>query len=117
MAMGLTEKQARVLECIKSRIDATGIAPTYAEIAYFLGLKTRSVVHSHITELEARGAIRRIPGSARAIEVVGHSPAEAIRALNEAAYAAAASASKAGHPAAEALRRIALDIDSIVDAL
>ncbi len=40
---------------------------------------------------------------------------DAIKALNEAAYAAAKIARSEGHPAADDLRRIALDTDRIVD--
>lgn len=44
--------------------------PNYSEIADGLGNRSKGNVHRLIVALEERGAIRRIPGKARAIEVV-----------------------------------------------
>ena len=41
---------------------------------------------------------------------------QTLRALNEAAYAAAKAASKSGHPLAMSLRKMALDTDAMVDS-
>lgn len=119
MAMGLTEKQTALLTCIKSHIEATGVAPTFDEMVAATGIKSKSVIHRHLSALEARGAIRRKHASSRAIEVLGAAitAKDAVKALNEAAYLAAKLARKEAHPAADALRRIALDTDRIVDGV
>ncbi|WP_296222692.1 hypothetical protein [uncultured Sphingomonas sp.] len=41
---------------------------------------------------------------------------QTLRALNEAAYAAARAASKSDHPLALSLRKMALDTDAMVDS-
>ena len=75
-------------------------------------------LHRLIEGLEQRGRIRRMKGHARAIEILDKEPVDlraALRAVNEAAYAAARMAGKEQHPSAEALRRIALDTDRLMD--
>lgn len=117
MAMGLTEKQTALLGIIKQHIEKTGLAPTFDEMVAATGIKSKSVIHRHLSALEARGAIRRKHASSRAIEVLGAAitAKDAVKALNEAAYLAAKLARKEAHPAADALRRVALDTDRIVD--
>jgi repressor LexA len=74
--IGLTPRQSRALAFIKTYASAKGYAPTFDEIAGGLGLSGRSGVHRIVAGLEARGAIRRISGRARAIEIVPEVSAE-----------------------------------------
>lgn len=69
-AMGLTPKQARVLGLIREGVAANGIAPSVREIADALGHQSTCGAHRLLVELEERGAIRRLPNRARAIEVL-----------------------------------------------
>lgn len=120
MAMGLTQRQSELLAFISRRIGETGIAPSFKEMAEALSIKSKSGVHRVIVVLEERGHIRRLAARLRAIELVNQGPAtakEAIRALNEAAYLAAKLARAEGHAGADALRRIALDTDQIVEGV
>lgn len=70
----LTAKQAQCLAFLTDRIEATGIAPSYAEMQAHLGLTSKSGVHRLIAALEERGRIRRIPNRARCIEVLAYNP-------------------------------------------
>lgn len=62
----LTEQQEQLLRFLKS----CDRCPTFDEMQAALGLKSKSGVHRLIGALEAKGFIRRMPGMARAIEVV-----------------------------------------------
>jgi SOS-response transcriptional repressor LexA len=55
---------------IEQSIAESGSAPSYDEIGKAIGLASKSGVHRLVTGLEDRGMIRRIPGRARAIEIV-----------------------------------------------
>lgn len=66
----MTHMQKRVLEFIDQRIQTTAVAPSYQEISDTLGLHSKSRVGPLIKALEQRGKLRRLPGQARAMEVV-----------------------------------------------
>lgn len=70
--MGLTEMQGRCLGIIRSAIDTKGVAPSFDEMMVALGLSSKSGVKRLLDGLEERGAIRRLPGRARAIEIIEH---------------------------------------------
>ncbi len=69
--VGLTERQEQVLEQLRLGVQ-NGRVPSYAEIASGIGLKSRSksTVQRHITALEDRGYVKRVPGKTRAIELI-----------------------------------------------
>jgi repressor LexA len=77
----LTRKQHELLMFIHSRLNETGIPPSFDEMKDALELRSKSGVHRLIKALEERGFIRRLPNRARALEVVklpesvGQSPA------------------------------------------
>lgn len=67
----LTHQQRRAMLFVEAEIDRTGgVAPTIAEIAAHLKLRSRASAERLLKGLEERGVIRRLPQSARAIEVV-----------------------------------------------
>lgn len=68
--IGLTPRQQQCLDFIKATIAARGYPPTYDEIATSLQLHSRSGIQRLVIGLERRGLLRRIPGKARAIEVI-----------------------------------------------
>lgn len=68
--MGLTDRQDHALQVIRRSFDETGAAPSYREMMRALGLQSTSNVHYIMKCLEERGAIRRLPGRARAVEIV-----------------------------------------------
>ncbi|MCK9541846.1 MAG: transcriptional repressor LexA [Novosphingobium sp.] len=66
----LTRKQHELIRFIQSRLEETGISPSFEEMKEALDLKSKSGVHRLISALEERGFIRRLPNRARALEVL-----------------------------------------------
>lgn len=66
----LTRKQHELLRFIQTRLEETGISPSFEEMKDALDLKSKSGVHRLISALEERGFIRRLPNRARALEVI-----------------------------------------------
>lgn len=67
---GLTVRQRRVLEVIRSSIDRRGYPPSLREIGDSVGLTSPSSVAHQLAALERKGYLRRDPNRPRAIEVV-----------------------------------------------
>lgn len=71
MSFGMTPRQSKCLAFIRTYVaEHEGESPSYDEIAAGLHLRSKSGVWRMIEALEARGFIRRMPGHARAIELV-----------------------------------------------
>jgi repressor LexA len=66
----LTRKQHELLLFINTRLEASGISPSFDEMKEALDLKSKSGIHRLITALEERGFIRRLAHRARALEVI-----------------------------------------------
>jgi repressor LexA len=66
----LTRKQHELLRFIQSRLEESGVSPSFEEMKEALDLKSKSGVHRLISALEERGFIRRLPNRARALEVI-----------------------------------------------
>ncbi|OYU36993.1 transcriptional repressor LexA [Novosphingobium sp. PASSN1] len=71
----LTRKQHELLTFIQTRLEDSGISPSFEEMKEALDLKSKSGVHRLISALEERGFIRRLPNRARALEVIRESDA------------------------------------------
>ena len=71
--MGLTSHQSELLNFIRSRLSHCEIAPSFDEMKDAVGLKSKSGIHRIIVALERKGSIRRLPGMARAIQLVDQS--------------------------------------------
>ncbi len=85
----LTQKQKDLLMLIHSRLQETGVPPSFDEMKDALELKSKSGIHRLITALEERGFIRRLPHRARALEIIKMPEASAGPAsIHSAAYAA-----------------------------
>ena len=67
MRLTLTDAQARLFRFIEREIRAGRRAPTFAEMAAYMGFPSKSGVHRLIAALEERGWIVRMPNRARAI--------------------------------------------------
>jgi SOS-response transcriptional repressor LexA len=67
---GLTPKQSRLLYFIRAQIDASGVAPTFADMALALGIKSKSGIHRIVTGLEERGYVERNPRLYRSIQII-----------------------------------------------
>lgn len=67
---GLTERQRRIMEAIRSSLATRGYPPTMREIGDVVGLASPSSVKYQLQVLEDKGYLRRDPISTRAIEIV-----------------------------------------------
>ena len=70
MKVKLTKKQALIIDFIKDFTVRQGESPSYREIMSALGLSSVSAVAEHVDNLVNKGALRKIPGAARSLEVV-----------------------------------------------
>ena len=65
----LTNRQAQVLDLIKSHMAICGYPPTRADIAKELGFKSPNAAEEHLKALARKGAIEMIPGTSRGIRL------------------------------------------------
>ena len=63
----MTSRQLQVYNFIRGRIEATGIAPSYEEIARACGLKSRGSAHSLVGRLIEDGKLIRRPNRVRGL--------------------------------------------------
>jgi repressor LexA len=71
MNQKLTKKQEEVLTFIKKYIVKYGYPPSVREICAGLNLSSPATVHTHLTQLELKGAISKTKSKFRTIEVNG----------------------------------------------
>ncbi|MHC4935039.1 MAG: transcriptional repressor LexA [Planctomycetota bacterium] len=64
-----TDRQVAVLEFLQRYQRMAGKAPTLSEISEHFGV-SKVTVHDHIRQLEAKGAVRKAPHRARALEIL-----------------------------------------------
>lgn len=70
MTKKLTKKQMLIIEFINDYTANHNVSPTYREIMTALGLSSVSAVAEHIDNLVKKGALKKIPGAARSLEVI-----------------------------------------------
>ena len=68
--MVLTKRQKELVDYLRSYIGEQGYAPTLEEIGEHFQLASLATVHKHLSNLEAKGIIRRTWNHSRAIELV-----------------------------------------------
>ncbi|MEE8311254.1 MAG: transcriptional repressor LexA [Candidatus Binatia bacterium] len=68
--MTLTKRQKEILDFIEEGIRDNGYAPTLEEIGEHFKLRSLATVHKHVSNLEAKGLIKRRWNHSRAIELV-----------------------------------------------
>ncbi len=81
----LTRKQHELITFIQTRLEESGISPSFEEMKEALDLKSKSGVHRLISALEERGFIRRLPNRARALEVIRQPDGTAVKTAEPAA--------------------------------
>lgn len=74
----LTKKQLAVLDFLQDFTDENGYSPSYREIMNGLGLSSVSAVAEHIDNLVARGALKKVPGAARSLEILDYKHTETV---------------------------------------
>ena len=72
MATKITKKQLAVLNFLEDFTEEKGYSPSYREIQEGLGLSSVSAVAEHIDNLVAKGALKKVPGAARSLEVLDY---------------------------------------------
>lgn len=95
----LTRKQHELLTFIQTRLEDSGISPSFEEMKEALDLKSKSGVHRLISALEERGFIRRLPNRARALEVIRDSDAVGAKAAQRATASSASAIAALRSPA------------------
>ncbi len=70
MPVTLYRRQKEILEYIRQYIADNGYAPTLAEIAKGLGIKSLATVHEHLQTLVKKGVIRKFEGVVRGVEIL-----------------------------------------------
>ncbi len=83
MAQKLTKKQKQVLDFIREFSLSHTYSPSYREIMSGLGLSSVSAVAEHVENLVEKGALKKVPGAARSLEIVELPHAETITLFNE----------------------------------
>lgn len=66
----LTDRQWRIMNCIRNSLTERGYPPTMREIGDAVGLASPSSVKYQLQVLEEKGVLRRDPVSTRAIEII-----------------------------------------------
>ena len=67
--MKLTKRQREIYDYIRQFMDANGYAPSLEEIGAHFGLSSVATVHEHLSNLEAKGMLRRDAHRSRALEI------------------------------------------------
>jgi repressor LexA len=67
--MALTRRQKEILDFVESFLDAHGYSPSFEEIARFFQYRSLATVHEHLSNLEAKGYIRKNYNESRSIEL------------------------------------------------
>lgn len=67
----MTPKQKEALDAIRDCIIATGVSPSYEEIAHALGLSSKSGVHRLVYSLVRQGHLIHVSGAARTLALPG----------------------------------------------
>lgn len=103
MTTKLTKKQLQVLNYIDEFTKINDYSPTYREIMSGLGLSSVSTVAEHIDNLILIGALKKIPNTARSLEVVDLSYPETNKLFQDKLMTATEEQSKILHQAADIL--------------
>ncbi len=78
MSVKLTKKQLAVLNYLEDFTEENGFSPSYRESMAGLGLTSVSAVAEHIDNLVAKGALRKVPGAARSLEILDYRHTETV---------------------------------------
>jgi repressor LexA len=68
--MHLTRRQKEILDFVSRHIQKRGYAPTLEEIGAHFDLSSMATVHKHLSNLQAKGLIKRETNRSRALELL-----------------------------------------------
>ena len=69
MKYGLTAKQKKLFDFIKSYMKKQSVAPSYQDMMDATGYKSKSSLNAIVNQLEQRKWIIRLPGKNRSIQI------------------------------------------------
>ena len=72
MSTKITKKQLQILQFIELYLEENHTSPSYREIASGLGLSSVSAVAEHVENLVEKGALKKVDGTARSLEVLDY---------------------------------------------
>lgn len=67
---GLTRRETDLLNFLRTCEDTCMVPPSYDEMAAGIGLASKSGIHRMLESMEKRGAIKRLPFTARTVKVI-----------------------------------------------
>lgn len=76
--MALTKRQKQILDYIELFIEENGYSPSFEEIADHFGFSSLATVHEHLSNLEAKGYLRKNYNKSRSLELVSAEGALAV---------------------------------------
>ena len=68
--MALTKRQREILDFIEGFVRFRGYSPSFEEIAENFGYRSLATVHEHLSNLQAKGYIKKNYNESRSIELV-----------------------------------------------
>jgi repressor LexA len=68
--LDLTERQRDLLAALERLHRDNGYSPSIRELCDEVGVSSTSTVHRHVTTLESRGLVERLPGAHRTLRPV-----------------------------------------------
>lgn len=66
----LTDRQKQILDFIRHKQDSERLTPTFREIATHFGFSSPNAALAHVQALQAKGALKNLPGRARSLRVM-----------------------------------------------
>ena len=76
--LNLTKRQKEIFEFVKRYSAKHGYPPTVRDIGKAIGLTSSSTVHTHLSNLEKIGLLRRDPSKPRALELLKDTAKKAV---------------------------------------
>lgn len=74
----LTKKQLALLDFLQDFTAENGYSPSYREIMAGMGLSSVSAVAEHVENLVKKGALKKVPGAARSLEILDYKHEETV---------------------------------------
>ncbi len=66
----LTKKQYKLFLYLKNSMAEKPVCPSFEEMRFAMGVKSKSTIFATLNRLEEKGFIRKLPQKARAIELL-----------------------------------------------
>ena len=112
-AQKLTKKQLALLDFLQEFTAENGYSPSYREIMAGMGLTSVSAVAEHVENLVKKGALRKVPGAARSLEILDYKHEETVELFKTKLMSCSEEDQKVLKRAVEILE---LDFDAVFDS-